>query len=129
MGRVPPTEEDYGHYDRFSDGSTALVTGASLGIGAAFAEALAARVRRSSFSSARSEVTLTELAGRLRVGHGVPVRVIGADLLQGGRAPDRVADTLRRDGLEVDVLREQRGLFGTHGRFDTFARPAVHTGR
>jgi uncharacterized protein len=91
---------------------TAVVTGASSGIGAAFAEALAPRAAELVLV-ARREERLHALAERLR-GTGAPaVRVVVADLQEpdGVRAVlDAVADR------EVDLLVNNAG-FATHGPF------------
>jgi len=57
----------------------AVVTGASAGIGLAFAESLAAR-GRPLLLVARREARLRALADRLAAAHGVDVRVLAADL-------------------------------------------------
>jgi len=60
-------------------GPVALVAGASEGLGAAFAEALAAR-GLDLVLVARRAAALEELAARLRTAHGVGVRVAAVDL-------------------------------------------------
>jgi short-subunit dehydrogenase len=60
-------------------GPAALVAGASEGLGAAFAEALAAR-GLGLVLLARRAAALEELAARLRAAHGVTVRVAAVDL-------------------------------------------------
>ena len=91
--------------------ATALVTGGTSGIGAAFARALAARgddlvlVGR---NRQRLEETAAELAGR----HGVAVEVLTADL---GRREDavRVAERVSSADRPVDLLVNNAG-FGVH---------------
>ena len=95
-------------------GSVALITGASAGIGAAFAEALAAR----GFDLvlvARSTNALAELARRLTERHGVRVRCEPTDLADSA-AVARLIDTLSGAGLTVDFLVNNAG-FASHGPF------------
>ncbi|MET8830152.1 SDR family oxidoreductase [Streptomyces sp. NPDC004610] len=102
---------------------TALVTGASYGLGAEFAVQLAAR-GHDLVLVARSEDRLQELAERLRTTHAVRVDVLAQDLA----APDaaeRIADQLERSGLTVDLLVNNAG-FGTCGRFEEIAPRREH---
>jgi hypothetical protein len=101
----PPLRERYGDW--------ALVTGASAGIGAAFARAFA-REGLSCVLTARRGDRLRELAGELESGHGVKTRVVAVDLSAPGGAEEllrSVAD------LEIGVLVNNAG-FGGAGRFD-----------
>jgi short-subunit dehydrogenase len=96
-------------------GKTALVTGASSGLGVAFAEALAAR-GADLVLVARSTDALVALADRLRAAHGVRAEVISQDLT----APDAAAAVRTetdRLGLAIDLLVNNAG-FGSAGRFD-----------
>jgi short-subunit dehydrogenase len=96
-------------------GGTALVTGASAGIGDAFAHALAAR-GSNLILVARSEDKLRATAERLTRVWAVRVEVIVADLSQ----PEAVADIerqVRSLGMTVDLLVNNAG-FGTHGHFE-----------
>jgi uncharacterized protein len=93
---------------------TALVTGASSGIGLAFAEALAARSHHLVLV-ARDAARLEQVAGRLRAAHGVEVEVLAADLTDRA-ATERVADRLRDAERPVDVLVSNAG-FGIRTRF------------
>lgn len=95
-------------------GSTALVTGASGGIGAAFAEELAAR-GADVVLVARSAETLAALAARLHTDHGVRAEVVAADLT-GPDAADTVYEEVARRGMRVDLLVNNAG-FGSAGRF------------
>jgi short-subunit dehydrogenase len=89
-------------------GRTALITGASAGIGKAFAEVFAGH----GFDLvlvARREQRLVELAGQLAERHGVEARVIAADLAD-PLAPARIAEQLEAKGLAVDVLVNNAGF-------------------
>ncbi|WP_433660249.1 SDR family NAD(P)-dependent oxidoreductase [Nocardia sp. CA-128927] len=98
-----------------STGKTALITGASSGIGAEFAAALAAR-GDDLVLLARSLPRLESLATQLRQRHGVRVEVIGQDLTMPDAAA-LVVDELAARGLSVDVLVNNAG-FGSAGRFE-----------
>ncbi|GAA1152557.1 hypothetical protein F4556_004127 [Kitasatospora gansuensis] len=94
---------------------TALVTGASSGLGAEFAAQLAAR-GHDVILTARSADRLTALAERLRTAHGVRAEVVVQDLAQPDAAR-RIAAELAERGLTVDLLVNNAG-FGTCGRFE-----------
>jgi short-subunit dehydrogenase len=95
-------------------GRWALVTGASMGIGEAFAWALAER-GMNLVLCARSEDRLQQLARAIRAEHRVQTHVVPADLAQ-PRAP---ADAWRRtgEGRDIHLLVNNAG-FGLHGRFE-----------
>lgn len=93
----------------------ALVTGASSGLGAEFAEQLAAR-GHDLVLVARSRDRLEKTAERLQGAHGVQAHVLPQDLAEPDAA-DRVAHELAARGLTVDVLVNNAG-FGTCGRFE-----------
>jgi uncharacterized protein len=97
-----------------SEASTALVTGASSGIGAAIAESLARRGHALTLV-ARREDRLTELASKLHESHGVRAGVIACDL---GKPADRdrLEDQISELGLDVEVLVNNAG-FGSSGDF------------
>lgn len=90
-------------------GKTVLVTGASGGIGEAFARELSRRGARLVLV-ARSEAKLRALASELGNTH-----VIAQDLGAPGAA-QRVFDAVSRLGVAVDVLVNNAG-FGRYGRF------------
>lgn len=92
---------------------TALVTGASAGIGAALARVFAAN----GFDlvlTARREDRLQSLANELATAHGRNVRVIAADLSDPG-APLKIFDELREAGITIDALVNNAG-YGLPGR-------------
>ena len=84
----------------------AVVTGASSGIGEAFAERLAAD-RWDLVVVARSAERLSELAARLNEAHGVTVRAIPADLSRPGEV-ERVGGEI--GAMAVDMLVNNAGL-------------------
>ncbi len=89
---------------------TALVTGASAGLGAEFARQLAAR-GHDLLLVARREERLTELARELGAAHGVRVDVFAADLGDPG-APARIESFVAEQGLKVDWLVNNAGVAG-----------------
>jgi short-subunit dehydrogenase len=95
-------------------GKTALVTGASSGIGKALAEDLARR-GASLILVARSKDRLDALAATLRGPYGAAPLVIAMDLAEAGAATRLVAD-VDRAGRAVDLLVNNAG-FGKWGNF------------
>ncbi len=92
----------------------ALVTGASSGIGEAFARLLAAQ-STDLVVVARDEARLATLAAELEQGHGVAVEVLVADLAD--RSTLRtVADRLQSTTSPIDLLINNAG-FGFSGDF------------
>ncbi|MGY6026511.1 SDR family NAD(P)-dependent oxidoreductase [Streptomyces spinosirectus] len=103
--------------------TTALVTGASSGLGTEFASQLAAR-GYDLVLVARSGDRLEELAGELTRVHGVKTHVVVQDLAK----PDagrRVATELADRALHIDLLVNNAG-FGTAGRFEEIAAERDH---
>lgn len=93
---------------------TVLITGASSGIGEAFAEVFAAE----GFNlvlTARREDRLRAVAERLTQAHGRTVDVIVADLAERGAA-GRLCDEIAARGLTVDVLVNNAG-YGVPGAY------------
>lgn len=100
-----------------SDGRTrpvAFVTGASSGIGEAFATALAARGHDLVVVARRASV-LGDLAARLRSEHETEVEVLAADLATAAGV-DTTAERLVDPNRPIDLLINNAGV-GTMGRF------------
>lgn len=95
-------------------GKWALVTGASAGIGAEFARALAAR-GANAILTARREDRLARLAEELRAAHGVETMAIPADFSK-PEAPQHVMDAIAAAGARVDILVNNAG-YGLPGAF------------
>ncbi len=105
LGDRTPLAERYGEW--------ALVTGASAGIGAEFARALA-RGGCSIVLTARREERLRSLADELEKNFNVATRVVAVDLAQAGGA-EQLAEGVQ--DLEISVLVNNAG-FGYAGRFE-----------
>jgi uncharacterized protein len=99
--------------------STALVTGASSGIGAAIARELASRGYAVTLV-ARREERLQSLATEIGSAHGVVAETIACDLSDPSER-DRLADELRTRGRAVEVLVNNAG-FGHQADFATSPR-------
>lgn len=95
-------------------GATALITGASSGIGEAFATLLAAR-GCNLILVARSEDTLNQIAGDLHEQYDITVDVMAADLTEVS-SRENIAQACAELGREVDLLINNAG-FGTMGAF------------
>jgi short-subunit dehydrogenase len=93
---------------------TVLITGASSGIGAGFARALAAR-GADLVLVARREDRLETLASELEAAHGVSITVIGQDLGSPTAAVD-LSSAINDAGLRVTGVINNAG-FGTFGDF------------
>jgi uncharacterized protein len=98
----------------------ALVTGASAGIGAAFARELAARGNALVLTARRLD-RLDALASELRTTHGVRVECICADLAA-STATEKLCAEIARRGIGIDVLINNAG-YGVPGHYLT---PAWH---
>jgi short-subunit dehydrogenase len=96
--------------------SVALITGASMGIGEAFADALAARGYDLALV-ARSGPALEAIAARLRAAHDIGVEPFVADL-EDRAAVASVAQALEARFNHVDLLINNAG-YGAHGPFET----------
>ncbi len=93
---------------------TALITGASAGLGAEYAKLFAAD-KHDLVLVARRRDRLEALARELQSAHGVKARVVTADLAARDGA-SRVVDEVGRLGLEIEFLVNNAG-FGTSGAF------------
>lgn len=91
-----------------------LITGASSGIGAALARALAARAAPLVLTARRQE-RLEALATELRHHHGIAAIVLPADLADPG-GPQQLLNAIAAQGLEIDGLVNNAG-FGLRGDF------------
>lgn len=91
-----------------------LITGASAGIGAAFAEAYAARGWDLALTARRTD-RLEALAARLAHEHGVQTYPLPADLAD-PQTPARLASEIALRGRDVDALVNNAG-YGLRGGF------------
>ena len=92
----------------------ALVTGASAGIGEAFARELAARGCNLVLTARRRE-RLEALSGELQSRHAIRVECISADLAE-PQAPAQLCGEIARRGIAVDTLVNNAG-YGLPGHF------------
>jgi uncharacterized protein len=97
-------------------GRTALVTGASAGIGLAFARVLAER-GHDLILTARRRDRLEELACDLESQHGVRTLIVTEDLARAGGGA-RVLEAVSRAGWGIDVLINNAG-YGVPGSYAT----------
>ena len=93
---------------------TALITGASSGIGAAMARVFASEGYGLALV-ARTEAALEALADDLRAMYGVLVTVVPQDLIQPGAA-QAIFETLQRASITVDTLVNNAG-YASYGPF------------
>jgi len=94
--------------------ATALITGASAGIGTAFAQELAER-QTNLVLVARSEAKLQQLAQQLREQYKIRVDILVQDLTAPAAATT-VFDAVAEKGLIIDLLINNAG-FGEYGPF------------
>jgi short-subunit dehydrogenase len=100
---------------RKGDGQTALVTGASMGIGVDLAECFA-KDGYNLILTARSEAALKDVATKLADKYKITATPIALDLGAIG-AGRKLASEIQSRGLSVDVLVNNAG-YGTAGAFD-----------
>lgn len=98
------------------NGKWTLITGASSGIGKAFAERLAG-LGAKLVLVARDQAALDELAEALKQQHNIEVFVISKDLTHLD-APQEIFDTLQSKGIIIDVLINNAGM-GVFGKLHT----------
>ncbi|HEX9639421.1 MAG TPA: SDR family oxidoreductase [Acidobacteriota bacterium] len=101
-------------YSASNRGKTALVTGASSGIGAELAR-LFAQGGWDVVLVARDRERLGRLAAELGAQHGVSARVMARDLSRSD-SPGEIQRQLEAEGVRIDALVNNAG-FGTHGPF------------
>lgn len=94
--------------------NTALITGASSGIGVAFARQLAA-LGHDLILTARRKDRLEKLANELETEHGITVRVLPADLADPA-APQMIFEQTMAWNMRVDTLINNAG-FGVYDKF------------
>jgi len=97
-----------------SESQTALITGASGGIGYELAK-LFANDHYNLILVARSSAKLTQFAGELQRQFGIEARPIALDLTA-APAPQFLFDQLQREGIAVDILVNNAG-YGRMGQF------------
>jgi len=95
-------------------GKWALVSGASSGIGWAFARELAAAGAHLVLTARRKQ-RLQKLRGELRSAHGVEIEVLAADLGE-PNAPQEIFAFTEERGISVDLLINNAGV-GSYGEF------------
>jgi uncharacterized protein len=95
--------------------ATALITGASLGIGLEFAKTFAA-AKNNLVLVARSEDKLKALATELQNKFGITVKIIAADL-SNMKEVQKVYDTCKAENITIDYLVNNAGI----GEFGLFA--------
>lgn len=93
---------------------TALITGASAGIGAAFAHAYG-KGGVNLVLTARREERLQQLAVELAQKHGISVQVLPGDLADPD-TPRRLFEALADSGIQIDILVNNAG-YGIPGKY------------
>lgn len=93
-------------------GKWALITGASAGIGTAFATQLAGEGTHLVLTARRKD-RLDALAEKLQKAHGIRTAVVAADLAR-PEAPQQIHEFTQRKKIEIDLLINNAG-FGQYG--------------
>ncbi len=96
------------------DGKTALVTGASSGIGYELAKCFA-RDGYNLVLVARSADELQKISAQLTSEYGVSAKVIVKDL-SASTSPQKIFEEVQAEGIAIDILVNNAG-FGTYGSF------------
>ncbi len=104
-------------------GSTALITGASIGIGAEFAKVLASR-GMNLVLVARNKEKMDALASELSTKYNVQTHVIACDLGQASAVAELTSAVVEK-GLTIDLLINNAG-FMTYGPFETIDPAKEH---
>ena len=92
--------------------TTALITGASAGLGEGFARSLAAEGNDLILTARRAD-RLETLAAELRTAHGITVTLFAADLAEAD-APAKLLADITAAGLMIDTLINNAG-YGARG--------------
>ena len=95
-------------------GKWALITGASAGIGKAFAEELAAGGTNLVLTARRAD-RLEQIAKSLATQHEIKTEVFVADLIDSS-GPQKIFDFTKSKAIEIELLINNAG-FGAHGEF------------
>jgi short-subunit dehydrogenase len=95
-------------------GKCALITGASAGIGEAFAYALAQKGANLVLTARRGD-RLNQLAAKLKEKFNIETLAIEADLSQPD-APEKIESAIKTAGYEIDILINNAG-YGEPGQF------------
>lgn len=100
-------------------GKWALISGASAGIGVAFAEELASGGTNLVLTARRKD-RLEELARRLTASYKVNTEVFSADLAD-SNAPEKIFAFTKQKGIEIELLINNAG-FGQYGEFPSIEK-------